>query len=394
MKVHCKYDALVKIADLKPNPKNRNQHPKPQVEQMAKVLKYQGWRESLRVNRVSGFMQNGHGRVLSASLNGWTEVPVSYQDYDDDNQAYADLIADNALAKQADLDFAGINFDLAELDGMNFDVDHLGIKDFTIEPADKYGDKDADELPEQRSTSIKRGDLFTLGTHRLLCGDSTLQSDIARLMNGEKADMVYTDPPYGLGYIGDFYQDLKPSNGLKRTINQFKQLEGDTGDWDYDPSPVLKHFEYCKDIFMWGADYYMWSLPKNGSWICWDKVGASNLDRMPGASFEMCWSKDKHKRHHITIIWRGCFGHNRKTDGDKKVHPTQKPVKLAEKFFEYWGKDKTNIVDLYPGSGSTLIACEKTNRKCFGMEIDPMYCQVIIDRWEKFTGQKAVKLDD
>lgn len=254
------------------------------------------------------------------------------------------------------------------------------------------GEDDVPETQEGADGIVHLGDLYILGSHRLLCGDSTQMDSVTRLMNGEKADMVYTDPPYGLGYVGDFYQDsIKSSNGMRRTTNKFKQLEGDTGEWDFDPTHILKNFEYCKEIFLWGADYYMSSLPKHGSWICWDKVGDSNLDAMPGASFELCWSKDKHKRHHITIIWRGCFGHNRKTDGDKKVHPTQKPVKLAVQIFDRWAKDKTNIVDLYLGSGSTMIACQKQNKRGFFMEIDPHYVDVAIRRWMTFTGEMAYR---
>jgi len=217
----------------------------------------------------------------------------------------------------------------------------------------------------------------------------------------EKADMVYTDPPYGFGYDSDFYQSLNgdaqhTGSGKvcgPRKKKQYKPLEGDDGEFNYDPSFILEYFRECKDIFLWGADYYCQSLPKHGSWICWNKIaGNDKFDNIPGASFELCWSKDKHKRHLAPITWRACFGHNKKNDGAEKMHPTQKPIALHDWFFARFGKDKTNIVDLYGGSGSTLIACEKTNRKCKLLEIDPQYCQVIIDRWEKFTGLKAKQI--
>lgn len=392
MKIHCLFDALIDPKELKPSHKNRNKHSDEQIQRLAKILEYQGWRWPVKVSKQSGLITSGHGRRLAAIMNEWKTVPVVYQDYESEDEEYADSVSDNAIASWAELDLSGINIDIPDL-GPDFDIDMLGLRGFEIEPADKFNG-DADEVPEVKDAFVKRGDLFELGRHRFLCGDATSNEDVLRLMNGEKADMVYTDPPYGLGYVGDFYQDsIKASNGMKRTTNKFKQLEGDTGNWDYDPQHVLTAFDYCEEIFMWGGDYYCWSLPKDGSWICWNKVSETRMDAMPGASFELCWSKSKHKRHMVDLVWRGCFGHNRKTDGDKKVHPTQKPVKLAEWFFERWGKEKTNIVDLYLGSGSTLIACEKTNRKCFGMEIDPHYCSVIIERWQKFTGQKAVKLE-
>lgn len=394
MKVHCRYDVLLTIEELKArqHPKNPNVHSPEQIERLAQIMKFQGVRHPIVISNLSGKMTKGHGRLAAAALNKWREFPVEYQDYENEDQEYADLVSDNAIASWAELDLGQINIEVPEL-GPDFDIDLLGIKDFEIEPADKYADKDADETPDVRETDIKLGDLFQLGNHRLLCGDATKKEDVERLMNGEKADMVYTDPPYGIGFQSTITKSEGTFGGRVLKQNQFKVLHGDDVGKNYDPSFIFKTFDYCDEIFLWGADNYCWHLPKEGGWICWDRTGGhENLDNMPGSSFELCWSNHSHKRRMISLTWQGAFGHNVKTDGAKKVHPTQKPVKLAEKCFEYWGKDKINIVDLYLGSGSTLIACEKTNRKCFGSEIDPHYCQVIIDRWEKFTGQKAVKL--
>lgn len=120
----------------------------------------------------------------------------------------------------------------------------------------------------------------------------------------------------------------------------------------------------------------------------------ATADRALSNDFELCWSKDPHKYSMIRVTWHGPFGHNKKLDGDSRVHPSQKPVKLSTEFFDRWGKDAKIIWDGYLGSGSTLIACEKTNRKCYGMEIDPTYCDVIVERWEKFTGQKAKLINE
>lgn len=393
IEIKCAYDKIVEIKDLKPHPKNPNKHSKEQIERLAKIVEYQGIRRPVRVSKLSGFITAGHGLVAAIKFLGLKDVPVNFQDYENEDQEYADIIADNSIASWADLDLASINLEVPSL-GPDFDIDLLGFKDFEIEPADKYGDKDADELPAQRSTDIKLGDLFILGRHRLLCGDATVNSSIFTLMNGEKADMVYTDPPYGIGFESTFTKVDNKYLGKTIKQNQFKMLHGDDGGKNYDPTFIFKFFDYCYEIFLWGADNYCWHLPKEGGWICWDKTGGNeNLDNMPGSSFELCWTNKSHKRCIIPITWRGYFGHNKKDDGAKKVHPTMKPVKLHEWIFSKWGKDKANIVDLYLGSGSTLIACEKTNRKCFGMDIDPQYCQVIIDRWEKFTGQKSCKIE-
>jgi DNA modification methylase len=388
--LHCKYDELKDPKSLNYHPKNRNKHPADQIERLAKILEYQGWRYPIKISKQSGFITSGHGRVAAALKNKWAEVPVVYQDYTDTDQEYADLQADNSIASWSELDLSGINLDIADL-GPDFDLDMLGLKDFTLDVADKFADKDADEIPEVKEAITKPGDLWILGNHRLLCGDATDKASVERLMNGEKADMVYTDPPYGMNLDASYSNMAKNSSQYKTKRQAYKNVIGD--DKAFSPSHL---FEIeCDEMFLWGADYYVWDLPKNGSWIVWDKrEDASkgiNTDGMFGSSFELCWSRVRHSRDIARFILSGGYM-NKNDKQDFRVHPTQKPVALHEWFFERWGKDKTNIVDLYGGSGSTLIACEKTNKRCFMSEIDPHYCDVIVARWEKFTGEKAVKL--
>lgn len=144
-KIHCLYDALVDPSKLKYHPKNRNKHSKEQIERLAKIIEYQGWRYAIKVSKNSGFVTSGHGRIAAAFLKKWKEVPVVYQDYESDEQEYADVQADNAIASWAELDLAGINVDLADL-GPDFDIEFLGLKDFVIEPAEKLSEKEKDEL--------------------------------------------------------------------------------------------------------------------------------------------------------------------------------------------------------------------------------------------------------
>jgi DNA modification methylase len=233
--------------------------------------------------------------------------------------------------------------------------------------------------------------------HRLLCGDSTDKSDVDRLMAGEKADMVFTDPPYGIDLDTDYSKMSNPIFSKRDKKNRttekrkYNPIMNDNILLDIN-NVVLERFPQCKEIFIFGGDYF--DLPKSGSWIVWDKSVDEKYDKMFGSSFELCWSKSKHKRLIARIQWRSFFGVSDDTNSkgkNAKVHPTQKPAVLAEWFFERWGKNKTLIIDLFLGSGSTLIACEKTNRNCYGMEIDPHYCSVIIKRWQEFTGKEAVK---
>jgi len=220
-----------------------------------------------------------------------------------------------------------------------------------------------------------------------MCGDSTSIDAVDRLMDGQKADMVFTDPPYGMNLDTD-YSPVKGTSKMSKTLTakSHRKVLGD--DVDFDPSFLLELFSKTKEIFLWGGDYYCQRLPVGGSWVVWDKTGGHDSLMNAGfaSNFELCWSKQKHKRDIARFTWKGVAGRA----GEKTVHPTQKPTKMAEWFFEKWGKCEDLVIDLFGGSGSTLIACEKTNRHCRMMELDPKYCDVIIKRWQEFTGDDAV----
>lgn len=401
MKVRCAHDELVLTSQLKSHPKNRNRHPADQIVRLADILKYQGWRYPVKVSKRSGFVTSGHGRIEAARLNGWDKVPVNYQDYDSEEQEYADVQADNAIASWAELDLSGINSDLGDL-GPDFDIDLLGIKDFVLEPIEKLEPQcDEDETPEvPEEPKTKRGDIYKLGRHRLMCGDSTSIDDVEKLMDGEKADMVFTDPPYGMKldteYKRENWGDRPNTHSGGNKGNNYAQVIGDHNDFTPELiQTVFAAFPESSEIFLWGADYYAEHIPSRneGSWIVWDKVTnrhgeESGCAAFHGSNFELCWSKSRHKRELARVMHKGLAS----VDKDKRVHPTQKPVQLAEWFFERWGKPGDSVADLFGGSGSTLIACEKTNRKSFMMELDPKYCDVIVARWMKYTGKMAYRM--
>lgn len=401
IKIHCLYDELVDPRTLKNHKDNRNKHPPEQIERLAKILEYQGWRYAIKVSKQTKSITSGHGRKLAALDRGWKLVPVVYQDYESEEQEYADVQADNAIALWAELDLPGINSDIGLL-GPDFDIDLLGIKNFTVDVADKEFEADEDEVPEARpEPKVVRGEVYILGNHRLMCGDSTAITDVERLMNGEKADMVFTDPPYGMKLNTEYKRENwgnrpnKHSGGNQG--NNYLRVKGDHEDFSPELiQTVFASFPDCPEIFLWGADYYAENIPNrnDGSWIVWDKVTNRNGEEsgcanFHGSNFELCWSKSRHKRELARVMHKGLAS----VEKDRRVHPTQKPVQLAEWFFQRWGKDCKKIVDIYGGSGSTLIACEKTDRQCFMMELDPIYCGVIIDRWQKFTGKKANRED-
>lgn len=368
MIVHCKYDELVNPSDLKPHPKNRNKHPKDQIKRLAEILEYQGWRYPIKVSKRSGLVTSGHGRIQAAKVNNWEQVPVNYQDYESDEQEYADVQADNAIASWAELDLSSINTDLEDL-GPDFNVDFLGIRDFTIEPADKYK-TDEDDVPEQVEATTKLGQIFQLGEHRLMCGDAT--KDIPKLLNSVKPDMAFADPPYNLGYKYESYQDNKSDS----------EYISFCGTWF---SELLANSS--RQIITSGTkNIHMWCEIKEPTHIgCWVKKNwitsckVSSLQQWEPVFF---YGEFNRKARHSDL-----FEINRtyqKDVGDKHTCPKQIEFMIA--VLSWAGK---TVLDPFGGSGSTLIACEKTNRKCYMMEIEPKYCDVIIKRWEDYTGSKA-----
>lgn len=393
MKIHCRYDRLVSVKELKPHPKNRNKHPKDQVDRLAKIIAYQGVRAPIVVSKLSGYIVKGHGTLLAIKKNKMDSVPVVDQEFNDLDQEYAFLQSDNAIASWAELDVEGIKGDLSDL-VPGFDTELLGLRYLDIAVTDMEKEAIEDDVPDVTESISKLGDLYELGEHRLLCGDSTDKATVERLMNGEKADMVLSDPPYGMKLDTD-WSDLKGSmSAIAHTKGgNYKKVIGDNE--DFKPSLIKTFFDnfgYCKEIFLFGSDYFA-ELLKNkndGSWLVWDKRKETQAEAI-GSEFELIWSKNKHKRRMLRHDWFGFLSSQNTKEARNRVHPTQKPTSLLVDILNQWGKEKEIVIDLYGGSGSTLIACEKTKRKCFMMELDPHYIDVIVSRWCKYTGTYKVK---
>jgi len=304
----------------------------------------------------------GNMRLKAAREAGLTEVPIYRSEWSHDKSSEF-VIKDNVGFGEWDWDLLANEWDAYPLAEWGLDV-------WTPEE-EVEGLTDPDEVPEVPADPITQpGDLYILGEHRLLCGDSTKAEDVERLMNGERADALITDPPYGIGIDGQ--KESKATNPKhNRKAHEFRG-------WD-DERPSQATFEllrsYAKNAIIWGGNYFADILPATRGWLVWDK-GQKGLTMSDG---ELAWTTfDKPLR---------IFVANR-AELQGSVHPTQKPVSLVE-----WCVDMTEgtIFDPFLGSGSTLIAAEKTGRKCYGMELDPKYCDVIVKRWEDFTGQKASK---
>jgi DNA modification methylase len=383
------------IEDLQGYNKNPRKFTDKGLKDLKKSLQNCGDANIITIN-ADNTVLGGHARLTVMKQLGYTEVDVKVPEKQlSEKQVQEVVVRLNAnTAGEWDLDKLQADFELDELQEWGLDIEFE-----TLEEEEEIIE---DEVPEEVETRVKRGDIWQLGNHRLMCGDSTSITDVEKLMNGEKADMVFTDPPYGMGLDTD-YSSMKNNLEFAKEKNFTggkKYAQGKVDDFTPEMlTTIFTCFNYVKEIFLWGADYFAELLPdkNNGSWIVWDKRANGNddikqdlsSDKMYGSCFELCWSKNKHKRDIARIKWAGVFGTEKEFD-HKRHHPTQKPTALVQWFLDRYSKEKQSIVDLFGGSGSTLIACEQLNRKCYTMELDEHYCDVIITRWENLTGQKAV----
>jgi len=370
----------VAIDLLKHHPRNANHG---DVEAIKKSLAVNGWYGSVVVNTATKHILAGNHRVMAAKALGWETVPVQWVDVTPEEELRI-LVVDNRTTRIGQDDTTKITDILAELantpiglDGTGYgaaDLDAL-IDELagTADPAELL--TDPDEVPEEVETRCQPGDLWILGRHRLLCGDSTKADDVARLMDGVVSDLLLTDPPYGMRLNTDYSK-------MPRGIKTYDAVIGDDADFDFEPILTLWQ---CEKMAVWGGGWFYETLPKGGSWLIWDKQPHHTVAG-PQNHFEECWIFPHKKRIIIRHLWTGFTA---KEKGEDRVHPTQKAVTVINELANFMG-DWNICSDPFLGSGTTLIVAEQLGRKCYGMEISPKYCDVVIQRWENATGQKAV----
>jgi len=333
-----------------------------------------------------GVIIAGHGRLMAARKLGYTEVPTIELADLTETQKKAYIIADNRLALNAGWDNEMLTIELNELLADNFALDILGFdtKELSalLEPEVIEGLTDEDAVPDvPEEPTTKLGDIYQLGNHRLMCGDSTSLSDVDTLIDGNKVDMVFTDPPYNVGFNGRSgkHEVIKNDN---LSVNDFENFIS----------------EVCNTIKVIDPKVYY-------IWCNWNFYGVlqGKLD------YKTCivWAKNVfgmgngYRHQHEFCLFNGKIDEEIKNESDlwsikkdtKYVHPTQKPVALSVRAFGNHVK-LLNVLDLFGGSGSTLIGAEQTGRTAYLMELDPKYCDVIVKRWEDFTGKKAVLLNE
>jgi DNA modification methylase len=377
------------IEKLIPYARNSRTHSDQQVAQVAASIREFGFTNPVLIDSEDGIIA-GHGRVMAARKLGLAEVPCIRLGHLTETQKRAYIIADNKLALNSGWDEEMLGLELADLREADFDLDLIGFDAGEIEAALNPvevtdGLTDPDEVPEPPVDPVSvLGDVWVLGNHRLMCGDSTDVLAVDKLTAKRKIDMLYCDPPYGMSLDTD-YSKLKGSAKSPNAKGyKWEKVIGDNV--DFDPAPLIELFAETKEQFWWGADYFFECLPRGGSLLVWQKRDKADTE-MIGNDFEICWSKQRHKK---ATFWKRWVGFDSVERGEKRVHPTQKPIDMHCWVFDQWGKASDTVLDLFGGSGSTLIACEKTNRHARLMELDPKYCDVIVKRWQDFTGKKAI----
>jgi DNA modification methylase len=373
------------VADLIPYAANSRTHSDAQVAQIAASIKEFGWTNPILIDGENTIIA-GHGRLLAARKLGLEEVPAIILDHLSKAQQRALVIADNQLALNAGWDIDMLKAEIEDLNLENFDISLLGFDDKfldgLLEPEPTDGLTDEDEVPDVPAIPVTvEGDVWVLGKHRLMCGDSTSIDAVEKLMDGAKADMVFTDPPYGVDYDGINNDNRDGLNDLLRGAfaNYFAISKSGAACYVF-------HSDRCADIFHSAfREFFHFS-----SMIIWKKNSLTLSQTDFQSIHEPClygWMKGGAHTFYgdrkQTSVWE--FDKER-IEG----HTTPKPVALIEKALKNSSKSDDIVVDLFGGSGSTLIACEKTNRHARLMELDPKYCDVIIKRWQDFTGKEAV----
>lgn len=396
-------------ASLIPYAKNSRTHSEIQVSQIAASIKEWGFTNPIIIDEDNGIIA-GHGRLLAAQKLGLADVPCVQVMGWSAAQKKAYIIADNKLALNAGWDEDMLKLELEDLQGMDFDVELLGFDADELdallnddEPTE--GLTDEDEVPAVPVAPVSAlGDIWLLGDHRLMCGDSTDAGSVALLMDGSKADMVFTDPPYGMSYGGGRAAGSTKKGAL---LQAHGMIIGDDARGDDLISLVRDAVTSAVSVSKSGAASYVcfpWRTYtefeaamlacglKPSACIVWDKksIGLGLANYRPQHEFIFyvkggAWYGDK-SQSDVWYMSRGATG--------EYVHPTQKPVELIERALRNSSKGGDVVIDVFGGSGSTLIACEKTNRHCRMMELDPKYVDVIVKRWQDFTGKEATMASD
>ena len=404
--VYCAHDEIVDAATLVPNPKNPNTHPDEQIQLLGRIIRRQGWRAPITVSKRSGFIVKGHGRLASALLEGFKAVPVDYQDYASEAEEYADLVADNRIAELAEIDQKKLADIFADIDTGEIPAEMTGYTEKEMENLvtalsealhnDLNEPDEIPEAPEPDKTFTQKGDLWILGRHRVMCGNSTNEADVQLLLNGEQPEILLTDPPYCSGGFQESGKSAGSIGTVRKDENGGRKVPTIANDMLSTRGYINLMKNALKDLPIVVAyiftDWRMWItlndiVEGNGlgvrGMIVWNKK-SPGLGSGWRAQHELCMFAhrtkpqfDKHKAYGNVI---------EASRSGNELHLTQKPVEILEKLLDNtdWA---SGVFDPFGGSGTTLIAAETLGQPSYLMELEPGFVDVIVKRYIKTTGK-------
>lgn len=381
------------INELTPYENNAKIHTPEQIDEIKNSIKEFGMNDPIGVWGEENLIVEGHGRLIACKELGLKEVPVIRLDDLTDEQRRAYTLAHNQLTMSTGFDLGKLKIELDEitLDMSEFGFDDMQLDDSTLDGENEIVEDEIPEVPEEPKS--KYGDIYQLGNHRLMCGDSTKREDVEKLMVDGKADMVFTDPPYNCDY-----------GNIKHPKSKVRNIKNDNMSTESFRTFCVDFISNIKKYTI-GCVYMCAGQGKDG------RVMFTVADNILHNSTTIIWNKDRFTlgrgkyQNKYEPIWFGWVENGNGFTDDRTLsnvwdikrptssdlHPTMKPIELIATALRHNPKSKT-VLDLFGGSGSTLIACEQLNRNCYMIELDPKYVDVIIQRWEEFTGLKAVKL--
>lgn len=404
--VFCAHDKVVDIETLVPNPKNPNQHPDAQIQLLGCIIRQTGWRQPITISKRSGFIVKGHGRLLAARLEGMKEAPVDYQNYTNEAEEYADLVADNRIAELAETDNKLLADIFADIDTGEIPMELTGYTEDEVESLvtalsealhnDLSEPDDIPETPEAEAVISQKGDLWILGRHRVVCGSSTNRADMDLLLDGAHPEILLTDPPYCSGGFqesgrtsGSIGTKRKDENGKEKAVTIANDTLSTRG-YQSLMREVLQNFDgLVAYIFTdWRMWVYLFDLVESSglgvkNMIVWNK-------KSPGMG--MGW-RTQHElimfAHRTKPKWDNHKGYGNvleATRSGNELHPTQKPVEILEKLLDntQWAE---GVLDTFGGSGTTLIAAESVGQQAFLMEMEPAFVDTIVRRYIRTTGK-------
>jgi DNA modification methylase len=369
---------VVKISDIKSNPNNPRIIKDDKFKKLVESIK--GFPEMANVRPIvvntDMIVLGGNMRLKAMKEAGWKEAPIQIVDWDEQKQKEF-IVKDNVGFGEWDWDDLANNWEVEELTDWGLDIPNF---DATVLEAEE----DDFAVPDGGiETDIVLGDLFEIGEHRLLCGDSTDSDQVAKLMNGEKADMVFTDPPYGISVVKN---DMVGADFGIAKKGHYKPIAND------ETKDVAQEFyQTCVSLGMdnfiiWGGNYFTDFLPFSDGWLIWNKRAGTDI-RNTFADGEMAWCSFHTPIRIYDQLWNGMI---REGEKEKRVHPTQKPIRTLAEIIEDHIKGKI-IYDGFLGSGSTMVATHQKQKICYGVEMSPDYCQVIIDRMKNLDPTLVIK---